>query len=85
MIFPCEKCGLCCRHLEFIPQLQNFNSGDGRCVHLLDNNLCAIYERRPDICNVSKMYEQQFSNQMSESDYIKMNLEGCKLLQAKYR
>lgn len=84
MIFPCDRCGLCCKHLEEIPQLADFDSGDGRCIHLLDNNLCDIYEERPDICNVSKMYKQSFSKLMSEEDFIKMNVEGCTEIKKKY-
>ena len=57
MIFPCNQCGLCCKHLECIPELKEFDSGNGKCVHLMDNNLCEIYDTRPDICNVSKMYQ----------------------------
>ena len=43
MIFPCDKCGICCNHINEIPELHSFDSGNGRCIHLLDNNLCAIY------------------------------------------
>lgn len=84
MIFPCEQCGLCCKHLEMIPQLKEFDSGDGRCIHLMDNNLCAIYENRPDICNVSKMYELVFCKQMSEDEYIKINLAGCRAIKENF-
>lgn len=80
MIFPCDQCGLCCKHLEKIPQLKEFDSGNGRCIYLMDNNLCAIYENRPDICNISKMYESIFCKQMSEDEYIRRNLAGCKAI-----
>lgn len=83
MIFPCEKCGLCCKHIDLIPQLKDFDSGDGRCIHLMDNNLCEIYDKRPDICNVRKMYELSYSKQMSEDDYIRLNIAGCKSLKKK--
>ena len=39
MIFPCDRCGLCCKHLELIPDLKYLDKGNGRCIHLLDNNL----------------------------------------------
>lgn len=84
MIFPCEQCGLCCNHIDLIPQLQNFDSGDGRCIHLMNNNLCSIYESRPDICNVSKMYELVYHKQMSEEEYIKLNIAGCNELKQKF-
>lgn len=84
MIFPCTKCGLCCKHLELIPQLKHFDLENGRCMHLTDNNLCDIYEKRPDICNVNKMYELQFCNQMTENEYIKINMECCKRIKEKW-
>ena len=84
MIFPCDKCGICCRHINLIPQLKLFDSGNGVCIHLMDNNMCAIYENRPDICNVYKMYKLVYSKQMSEDEYLKLNIESCKKLKSKY-
>lgn len=84
MIFPCDRCGLCCRHLEQIPQLKDFDSGDGKCVHLLDNNECLIYNNRPNICNVSKMFELYFKNHMTEEEYIAINMDGCIKIKTKY-
>lgn len=80
MIFPCEKCGLCCRHIDLIPQLKEYDQGNGRCIHLMDNNLCSIYDERPDICNVRKMYELAYCKQMSEEEYIKLNIVGCEAI-----
>ncbi|MBE5909086.1 MAG: YkgJ family cysteine cluster protein [Lachnospiraceae bacterium] len=77
MIFPCDRCGICCQHIDVIPELEAFDSGTGRCIHLLDNNLCGIYETRPDICNVEAMYKKVYSLKMSEDDYIRLNTEGC--------
>lgn len=84
MKFPCKKCGLCCKHLELIPELKNYDSGNGRCVYLLNNNLCAIYEHRPNICNVNKMYELVYSKQMSLKEYIQCNLKGCEVIRQEY-
>ena len=84
MIFPCERCGLCCKHINLIPQLKNFDSGDGRCIHLMNNNLCSIYGKRPDVCNVSKMYELVYSKRMSEDEYIKLNIAGCESLKRNF-
>ena len=47
---------------------------------LVIENLCAIYEKRPIICNVSKMFELVYSSWMTEEDYWKLNFEGCKKL-----
>lgn len=80
MIFPCERCGICCKHIDLILQLKQFDSGSGRCIHLMNNNLCAIYDNRPDICNIEKMYDLVYRNHMSEDDYLRLNIEGCKEL-----
>lgn len=79
MKFPCTKCGECCRHINFIPQLSSFDQGNGVCKHL-QGNLCDIYENRPEICRVDVIYKKYFSNQYSEEEYIEMNLKGCKKL-----
>lgn len=84
MIFPCDKCGLCCKHLELIPQLKEYDSGNGRCIHLTDNNLCGIYDSRPDICNVSRMFDLFFCQHMSEDEYIEMNVTGCRKLKERF-
>lgn len=79
-MFECSKCGLCCRHIDMIPELSKYDSGDGECKYLTKDNLCAIYESRPDICNVDKMYEIYFSNEMTKEAFYEKNLEGCRAL-----
>ena len=78
MKFECDKCGICCKLLKGIPQLAAFDRGDGVCIHLKDN-LCSIYESRPDICNVEKMYVF-FKEQMSEEEYLQLMSNSCKVL-----
>ena len=85
MTFECDRCGICCQHIDSIPQLKGFDSGNGRCVHLLENNLCEIYLDRPEICNVDKMYELYFKDIISEEEYIRQNKMGCIELNKKYR
>ena len=82
-MFVCIKCGLCCRNIGEIPELADFHTGDGVCIHLSEDNLCDIYSTRPDICNVEKMFELQYNEVMSKVDYEKLNLEGCKALQSR--
>ena len=84
MTFECDKCGICCRHIDLIPQLKEFDSGNGRCVHLSENNLCEIYLDRPEICNVERMFELYFKGEISEADYICLNKIGCCELKNKY-
>lgn len=80
-MFECLKCGICCRNIDKIPELSEFHNGDGVCIYLNRNNLCSIYENRPDICNVEKMYQLKYKDIMSWDEYEKMNMEGCRILQ----
>lgn len=82
-MFICTKCGLCCRNIDKIPELADFHTGNGICIHLSDDNLCNIYTTRPDICSVEKMYESTYKLIMSKAEYEKMNMEGCRFLQSK--
>lgn len=79
-MFECSKCGICCRNIDKIPELSEFHNGDGVCIYLNRNNLCSIYENRPDICNVEKMYQLKYKDIMSWDEYEKMNMEGCRIL-----
>lgn len=81
-MFVCTRCGLCCRNIDKIPELADFHTGDGVCIHLTNDNLCDIYSIRPDICNVEKMYEINYKTMMLKEEYDKMNMGGCRLLQS---
>lgn len=79
MSFFCDKCGLCCRHIDKVPQLAHFDLGNGVCKYLRDN-LCSIYDDRPEICRVDYMYEKFFKNYMTLEDFYKLNEQGCEEL-----
>lgn len=74
--FECDRCGECCRHISGIQDLVAFDRGDGTCRHLVDNQ-CEIYERRPAICDVERMFETWFSKAMTWSEYILLTNESC--------
>lgn len=76
MTFHCTKCGECCKNIRHIPQLVDFDDGTGVCIHL-KNNLCDIYESRPEICNVDSMYEKYFSAMYSREKFYALNEEVC--------
>jgi Fe-S-cluster containining protein len=76
MDFPCIKCGLCCRTLKFIPALADYDNGDGVCRHL-KNDLCEIYEKRPVICNIERMYFLYFADNYNLEQFILENLVSC--------
>ena len=51
---------------EFIPITRTFD--EGKCIFLLENNLCKIYEVRPKSAKISKCWENNIDNK----DYIKI-------------
>lgn len=75
--FNCSMCGECCRHIENIPDLSTYNRGDGVCINL-ESNLCRIYENRPDICNVEKMYDIKYKEYYTREEFYKINENVCK-------
>lgn len=84
MKFKCTKCGLCCRNIQYIPELKNYDMGNGICRFLdVRSDLCTIYDSRPAVCNIAVSYQLFFSESMSEEEYLKINYEGCKWLQEK--
>jgi Fe-S-cluster containining protein len=76
MKFPCVKCGLCCQSLKNVSLLTEYDSGDGVCRYL-SGNLCSIYNERPEICNIERMYYLYFKKIMSENEFVIANLKSC--------
>jgi len=77
--FNCDRCGLCCRSIGGIPQLKQYDRGDGVCCHLTDANLCDMYESRPEVCNVERMYSR-FAGEMTRDEYYSMMQDACECL-----
>lgn len=75
--FVCRKCGECCRHIEafidIIPHQHN-----GICAFLQDN-ICAIYENRPDLCDYKRAYKY-LKKYLTETEYRKKVIEACEKL-----
>jgi Fe-S-cluster containining protein len=66
MPFPCEKCGACCRAVK--------------CLRLKDN-LCSIYETRPDICRVDKVYETFYKDKgITKEQFYQYDKMACRCL-----
>lgn len=79
-VFHCNRCGECCRNLQFVEPLKNFHNGNGICIYLdKETNLCRIYEERPIVCNVEKCYEKFFTEIMTKEEYYKLNYKGCEM------
>ena len=75
--YPCKRCGACCRHVDLIAEMKNFNRGDGVCKHLTADNLCAIYAERPPICNGEYVYKKFFAD-ITVEEFHKIILQLCK-------
>jgi Fe-S-cluster containining protein len=88
--FPCTSCGLCCKLVGFILDKQSeisdpiiakviadfpYKTINGVCEMLQPNNLCAVYDNRPDMCNIDTM-----SKLLGIADlnaYFKLNAQIC--------
>jgi Fe-S-cluster containining protein len=80
-MFPCTKCGLCCQNIKGIEQLKDFALESGVCKYYdFDSKECKIYENRPEVCRVDKMYKY-YKNKYSKEEYYKANAKVCNMLQ----
>ena len=81
MTFPCTQCGLCCKNIDKVPQLDGYHAGDGICFHYNENVGCTIYANRPDVCRVDEGYQKFFSLLMTKQDYYIKNAQICNQMQ----
>ena len=77
MGFLCSQCGACCiiaGKSGFMPSRE-----DGACIHLLEDNSCGIYDTRPDICKVDKMFEIKSKEdpELTLKKHYKLNTKAC--------
>ena len=72
--YPCERCGECCRHVDLIAEMKNFDQGGGVCKHLTAENLCEIYSERPPLCNGEYLYKNFYSDMTVEDFHQLMNM-----------
>jgi Fe-S-cluster containining protein len=66
IIFICEKCGECCRHIELFVEMMP-HQHNGVCNYL-KGDLCSVYEHRPDLCDYKRAYKY-FNAQWTENEY----------------
>lgn len=82
MTFPCSSCGLCCQNIQNIKELKDFDNGSGICIKFdILNHTCSIYETRPEVCRVEKMYELYYAHQFSKHEFYVQNSLICNYLQ----
>jgi len=85
-MFPCSGCGICCQNISKIDELKSFDLGNGVCKYLnKETNQCLIYDHRPDICNVDKMYEKEYYRFFSKEVFYRENAKVCNDLQEFYK
>lgn len=90
MIFPCTKCGACCKKVGFAigmdPEFaEGFPFGatpEGHCEMLGENDECLVYETRPDVCRIDVM---QTKYDISEREYFQLTAMVCNKLQENLR
>lgn len=84
-MFICDKCGLCCMHIDESTINENLNRGDGVCRYFDEKTLlCKIYSGRPIFCNVDKFYDEYLSLQCSRDEFYSANYELCKIFKERY-
>ena len=75
-MFPCDKCGECCRNLKLSDLYQDLDRGDGVCKYLV-GNLCSIYRSRPLLCRIDESYDSFFKDFMTREEFYRANLRVC--------
>lgn len=76
--FPCNRCGKCCQRVHLADETRFLDRGDGTCRNfVLTTNSCAIYEGRPDICRVDRMYLVRYASQYTWDEFVTLNLQAC--------
>jgi Fe-S-cluster containining protein len=79
--FQCSQCGVCCKRAGksgFMP-----DRGDGACIYLTKENTCSIYDTRPELCNMEKMWAKRNKELdlelrgITKKDYFIENSEAC--------
>jgi Fe-S-cluster containining protein len=74
MNFPCTSCGSCCRRVFMVDIFpREWIKEDGSCIHL-ENNLCKIYNTRPDYCRIGYSFK---NSGMSELEYQLQTAKIC--------
>ena len=84
-MFLCDKCGLCCEHVNENLLGEGLDRGDGVCMHFDEkDHICSIYSERPIFCNVDKAYEKYFTNRCTREEFYKINYMSCEKLKERY-
>ena len=80
--FLCSACGACC--MEAGGKYGLPKKKDGSCGYLTKENICSIYEDRPDVCKTEKLYEL-FKHKLTKKEYYIETTKGCHMLIDKHK
>lgn len=80
-MYPCKRCGCCCRHVGRFFLGRALALPDGSCRYWdRETHLCRIYETRPWFCRIDETYENYLSSKMSREDFYRKNQRICQRL-----
>lgn len=78
--FKCNRCGACCKNISYVEEASFLDRGDGVCKYYSDDKkMCTIYDFRPEICRVDKVYKR-FKDKMTWDQYVDLSYESCEQL-----
>jgi Fe-S-cluster containining protein len=84
-MFPCTSCGVCCQNISHIKELNGYALDNGICKYFDSHiNGCKIYDTRPDICQVDKMFELKYHKEFTKEEFYRLNAEACNRMQGVY-
>lgn len=86
--YPCTGCGACCHRigniveswgLKDLPEEDEMHfpyayNDTGKCEMLDRDNKCLVYDNRPTICNVEKMFALM---DIPRDTFYKLNINAC--------
>lgn len=81
--FPCDRCGLCCQHVDRSLLTAQLDRGDGMCTHFDGKTgLCKIYAERPLVCRVEDYFRVAGTGRVEL--YFQMNIAACEALKQEH-
>lgn len=80
-MFPCTKCGLCCKNVGRNSLYKDLDRGDGICKNLTNTMSCSVYEDRPLLCRIDDAFDKIFAVHLSRKKYYELNVQVCYKLQ----
>jgi uncharacterized protein len=83
--FSCTECGVCCKNIHLIPELQEYDLGNGTCQYLGSNQRCTAFELRPYICQSKAIYINQYQHSLPYKDFLWISAKVCDTLQKAWK